>query len=154
MSYYFLDSSALIKRYVIEVGTAWVRSITVRSAGQTIIIAHITQAEIVSGAMRRKREGTVTAPTARAVRLLIDRHASREYKVVGLTVEVIRRAEDQLEVHPRRTYDAIQLASALASNARLITAGLSPLIFVSADTRLLTAAAAEGLTTDDPHAHP
>jgi len=25
---YFLDSSALVKRYVIETGTAWVRSLT------------------------------------------------------------------------------------------------------------------------------
>jgi predicted nucleic acid-binding protein len=125
-----------------------------RSAAQTIVIAHITQAEIVSGAMRRKREGSVTARTARTVRLLIDRHVSREYRVVGLTSEIIRSAEDRLEVHSLRTYDAIQLASALASNTRLITAGLSPLIFVSAATRLLQAAAAEGLMTDDPNAHP
>ncbi len=25
---YFVDSSALVKRYVLEIGTAWVRSIT------------------------------------------------------------------------------------------------------------------------------
>lgn len=154
MTHYFMDTSALIKRYVREVGTPWIQSITTRSARNIIFIAHITQAEVVSGAMRRKREGTIPARTARAVRLLIDRHVSREYRVIGLTRQVVQRAEDLLELYPLRAYDSIQLASALGSNARLVTAGLPPITFVSADTRLLTAAAAEGLTTDNPTAHP
>ena len=152
MTHYFLDSSALVKRYVVEVGANWVRSITLPSAANSIIIAHITQVEVVSGAMRRKREGTITARTARVTRLLVDRHASREYRVIGLTGQIVQRAEDLLEVHPLRAYDSIQLASALESNTRLIAAGLSPLTFISADSRLLSAA--EGLTTDDPNAHP
>ena len=60
MTQYFLDSSALIKRYVIEPGTTWVRSLTNHSSGNTAIIAQITQIEIVSGASRRVREGTLT----------------------------------------------------------------------------------------------
>jgi predicted nucleic acid-binding protein len=154
MTQYFFDSSALIKRYVVEPGTIWVRSLTRRRSGNTVIIAHITQIEIVSGAARRAREGTLSPRTVRAVRLLIDRHARREYVVIGLTPQVVRRAEDLLTVHPLRTYDAVQLASALESNTRLVAAGLSPLRFVSADTRLLTAAATEGLMTEDPNAYP
>src|SRR5262249_50166962 len=154
MTQYFLDSSALIKRYIIEPGTTWIRPLTSRSSGHTVIIAQITQIEIVSGASRRVREGMLTTRTARAVRLLIDRHARRDYVVIGLTPQVVRRAEDLLAVHPLRTYDAVQLASALESNTRLVVAGLSPLIFVSADTRLLTAAATEGLMPEDPSAHP
>ena len=154
MTQYFLDSSALIKRYTVEPGTTWIRPLTSRSSGNTVIIAQITQVEIVSGASRRVREGTLTTRTARAVRLLIDRHARREYMVIGLTPQVVRRAEDLLAVHPLRTYDAVQLASALESNTRLVVAGLSPLIFVSADARLLVAAAIEGLMTEAPNAHP
>ena len=153
MTQYFLDSSALSKRYIVEL-TAWVRSLTTRSSGNTVIIAQITQIEIVSAAARHVREGTLTMRIARAVRLLIDRHARREYVVLGLTQQVVRRAEDLLTVHPLRTYDAVQLASALESNTRLVAAGLSPLRFVSADARLLVAAAAEGLMTEDPQAHP
>jgi len=119
MTQYFLDSSALIKRYIVEPGTTWVRSIIQRSSGNTVIIAQITQIEIVSGASRR-----------------------------------VRRAEDLLTVHPLRTYDAVQLASALESNTRLVAAGLSPVIFVSADVRLLVAATTEGLMAEDPNAHP
>ncbi|MBI5668247.1 MAG: type II toxin-antitoxin system VapC family toxin [Chloroflexi bacterium] len=153
MSYYFLDSSALVKRYIVETGTMWIRSITAPDTSNTIVIAHITQAEVVSGAMRRKREGLITSRTARAIRLLMDRHSSREYRVVGLTAQVMQRAEDLLEIHQLRAYDSVQLASALESNARLITAGLPAMIFVSADTHLLTAAVAEGLTTDNPNNH-
>jgi len=153
MSHYFLDSSALIKRYVVEAGSNWIRSLTIPNARNTIIIAHITQAEVVSGTMRRKRDGTITARTAHVTRLLIDRHASREYRVVGLNAQIIRRAEDLLENHPLRAYDSIQLASALESNMRLVAAGLSAITFVSADTRLLTTAVAEGMTIDDPNAH-
>jgi predicted nucleic acid-binding protein len=154
MTHYFLDSSALVKRYIVEVGTSWIRSVTLPSVGNSIIIAHITQVEVVSGAMRRKREGTITARTARATRILVDRHASRVYRVIGLTGQIVQHAEDLLEAHSLRAYDSIQLASALASNTRLIAAGLSPLMFISADSRLLSAAAAEGLVTDDPNAHP
>jgi hypothetical protein len=57
-------------------------------------------------------------------------------------------------VHPLRTYDAVQLASALESTTRLVAAGLLPLRFVSADARLLVAAATEGLMTEEPQAHP
>ncbi len=64
----------------------------------------------------------------------------------------IHRAENLLELYALRAYDSIQLASALESNARLVFAGLPAITFVSADTRLLTAAAIEGLATDDPSA--
>lgn len=152
--HYFLDSSALIKRYITEQGTVWVRSITSPSAGNTIILAQITQVEIFSGVFRRRREGLVPPRTVQAIRLLCHRHVKREYMVVELAAPIIQSAEDLLDKHPLRAYDAIQLASALVANARLTGAVLAPLVFVSADARLLTAATAEGLTVDDPNAYP
>lgn len=154
MTAYFLDSSAVIKRYAPEVGTAWVRALTLPSAGNTILVAQMTQAEVISGVRRRVREGTIAPRVARAIRLLLDRHMRREYLVTELTAPIVHRAEDLLEQHPLRAYDALQLASAFDSNTRLVAAGVGPLIFVAADTRLLAAAAAEGLATDDPNAHP
>jgi uncharacterized protein len=47
MTQYFLDSSALIKRYIVEPGTTWVRSLTIPNSGNTVIISQITQIEIV-----------------------------------------------------------------------------------------------------------
>jgi predicted nucleic acid-binding protein len=154
MSHYFVDSSALIKRYIAEVGTHWMRSIVNPIVGNIIIIAHITQVEVVSGIMRRKRDGNITPRTARATRLLLDRHTSRQYKVISLSAPIVQRAEDLLEAHLLRAYDSIQLASALEINSRFVAAGLPPITFISADNRLVVAANTEGLTTDDPNAYP
>lgn len=153
MSHYFFDTSALVKRYVVEQGTSWVRSIVAPEADNTILVAQITRVEIVSAASRRKRGGQISERTARAVRLMIDRHSRREYKMVGLTEQTIQRAEDILETHALRAYDAVQLAVALNSNDGLVAAGLPPLVFVSADKRLLEAAMREGLSVEDPSTH-
>lgn len=53
-----------------------------------------------------------------------------------------------------RAYDAVQLAAALTANDALVTADLSPLIFVAADNDLLAAARAEGLAADNPNLYP
>jgi predicted nucleic acid-binding protein len=153
VTHYFVDSSALIKRYIAEQGGAWIQTITSSNAGNTIIIASITQVEIVSGVSRRKRENVVSARTAQAIRLLLNRHIRHEYMVVELTQPLIQRAEDLLDRHPLRAYDSVQLASALIANNRLIAAGLASVGFVSADVRLLTAAKAEGLVIDDANTH-
>jgi uncharacterized protein len=151
---YFLDSSALIKRYILEQGTVWMRAIVAPSAGNTLLVSRITPVEVISGVCRRQREGAVTPRVARAVRVLLTQHLQRDYRAIDLVEHVIQQSQDLLERYPLRAYDAIQLASALEGQARLISAELAPLIFVSADTRLLAAASAEGLSTDDPNSHP
>ena len=69
----------------------------------------------------------------------LDRHASREYLVIGLTERIAHDAEDILAAHPLRAYDAVQLASAVNARGRFAATGFGPLLFVSADQRLLTA---------------
>jgi predicted nucleic acid-binding protein len=147
---YFFDSSALTKRYIQETGTTWIRQVSARSSRNRIWIAEITPVEVVSAVSRLKREGKVSARSARAIRLLLNRHAMREYDVILFSQSILRAAQDLLDVLPLRAYDAIQLASALDSNARLTEANLAPLIFVSADTRLLNTAAAAGLQIHHP----
>ena len=154
MTAYGFDSSALVKRYVTEVGTVWVRSLVVPAAGHTIFVAQITSVEVVSALARRAREGQIAARTGRAARLLVDRHHVREYQVIRLTDEIVQGAEDLLGRHPLRAADALQLASALAIHSRFIANSLPGLVFVSADQRLLTAAMTEGLQTDNPDLHP
>jgi predicted nucleic acid-binding protein len=76
-----------------------------------------------------------------------------EYQLVELTPTVVDKAQSLLERYPLRTYDAVQLASALCSNEALQTAKLPPLVFLAADNRLLKAAIAEGLSVDNPNDH-
>ena len=99
------------------------RSLATPDSGHTLMIAQVTPAELVSGVARRRREGSVPPRTAQAIRLLVDRHTIREYTVIALQAQVLHRAEDLLEAHALRAYDAVQLASALESNKRLVAAG-------------------------------
>jgi hypothetical protein len=50
-----------------------------------ILVAQMTQAEVISGTRRRVREGTIAPRVTRAIRLLLDRHTRREYLVIELT---------------------------------------------------------------------
>ncbi len=62
MAVYVVDSSALVKRYVRETGTAWVRGLTDPAAGHIFYIAGITGVEVVSALTRQTRSGAL-APT-------------------------------------------------------------------------------------------
>ena len=56
--------------------------------------------------------------------------------------------------HALRGYDAVQLAAALEANDERIADDLAPLILVSADDDLNTAAEAEGLKVENPNNYP
>jgi len=45
---YYLDTSALSKRYVNEVGSAWIRTLTAPAMGHALVTARITMAEMYS----------------------------------------------------------------------------------------------------------
>ncbi|MBX3086456.1 MAG: type II toxin-antitoxin system VapC family toxin [Anaerolineae bacterium] len=154
MTRYFLDSSALIKRYVTEIGSNWVDALALPTSGNSLIIAQVTPVEVMSGISRYKRENILTASAAKSIRLLLDRHVKQEYFVIELTAILVQQAEDLLEKYPLRAYDSIQLATAVAASGQITSAKLTPFVFVSGDKRLLAAANAEGLTVDDPNLHP
>lgn len=151
MSLYFFDSSALVKRYLTETGTNWVRQVVAPRTGNRIFIAHITPIEMVSGLARKQREAGISARTMQAAMLLIDRHAHRDYVVVRFSDQVEQQAKVLLTTYPLRAYDAVQLASAMIINQQLTGTGL---IFVSGDVRLLNVVAREGLPSDNPNNHP
>jgi hypothetical protein len=151
---YFFDSSAVVKRYVHEIGTAWVHSITAPTAGHFIYVAHITGVEVVSAITRQARHGAL-APTDAATALMHLHHDfAHQYHTVDITSVLIARAMALAEIHALRGYDAVQCAAALVIHSYRQTLGMSLLTLVSADAALNTAAAAEGLQVDNPNAHP
>jgi hypothetical protein len=154
MSTYFFDSSGIIKRYIREKGTDFVRQVTTPTAQHTVMIAAITPVEVASAFRRLQREEHLTAASADRLLRLFAQHTERDYVRLGLTDEIVSRATALLAAHPLRAYDAVQLASADISNTRLTRAGHSPLTFVTADTRLADAGRAIGLTTYDPNTSP
>lgn len=48
MSFYFLDTSALIKHYVYEVGSSWLEATVFKPAGNMLLISRITVVEMRS----------------------------------------------------------------------------------------------------------
>ena len=64
MVLYYFDSSALVKRYISERGTAWVLGITDPGAGNIIFVARITAVEVVSAIMRAAWADSITSADA------------------------------------------------------------------------------------------
>jgi uncharacterized protein len=154
VSAYYLDSSALAKRYLVEPGTAWIRGITDPGAGHAIIASEITRVEVAAAIGARHRGNTITnAERALAFDLLVQ-HTIEEYQMVAVDPSVLDRAMQLTQVRRLRGYDAVQLATALAVGDTYRQAGLSAPVFVSADRDLLAAAEAEGLQVEDPNARP
>ncbi len=153
MTYFFLDSSALSKRYMSEHGTEWIREITLPSAGNTIIIAAISQVEIIAEVIRLKEERLISSDTVRSIRRLLEYHVRHEYLTTALTPTIMRHAEDLLAKYKLDLHEAVQLASALTVNARLMDAELGRVWFVSADFRLFAASGSENLAFDIPIPH-
>jgi len=153
MADYYADSSVLVKRHIHEAGTAWFRNLCDTAAGNVIVTARISMVEVYSALCRRQREARLSAVDYGHIATDFATTCTTEYQFVELTVPIVERARHLLERHPLRAYDAVQLASALTAQDALLSAGLLPLTFLTADDRLLAAARAEDLMADNPNVH-
>jgi predicted nucleic acid-binding protein len=153
MADYFLDTSALVKRHVTEVGTTWVKSLVRAKAGHTLYVARITAVEVTSAITRRQHNGDLSSAQAGAILGHFRRHLTQRYRVIELTPALFNNAMQAARKHRLRAYDAVQLAVALEVQRLQQDAGLGPVTLVSADRDLNTAATAEGMAVDDPTVH-
>lgn len=153
VSAYFLDSSALLKRYVPEVGTAWMQSISDPQSQNLLIVAHIAWVEICSAVARRQREASISNIQANQILAAFSAHWNTQYFIVAIDKTVIDLAGQLVNQHPLRAYDAVQLAAALSLQEQLTPPNAS-LTFLTADSRLLAIAQAENLLADNPNLHP
>lgn len=159
MAAYVVDSSALVKRYVTEIGSAWTTSLLFdQDAGgsysHTIFLANITLVEVTAALARRHRGRTLSQSDYAMARAQFRREAGQRFLLTDLTAAHVVNAMTVAEKHALRGYDAVQLAVALALQAERSLDGLAPLIFVSADNELLAAAHLEGLPVGNPNLHP
>lgn len=151
MPVYFVDSSALVKRYINEIGSAWVLNLFNPALNNEILIAAITSVEIVAAITRRMRSGNASGTDATDVCNLFKNDLISEYQVVEITENIINSAMALAETHGLRGYDAVQLAAGCAVNALCAANSLPSVIFVSADNELNTAAVSEGLIVENPN---
>ena len=153
MTAYYFDTSALIKRYVSEPGSGWVRQLLRPAYDHLFVTCRLTMPEMYSAFARRLREGSVSQASYTTTIQAFESDSMAVYHLLELTPDGVQRSRRLLEHHPLRANDAVQLASALLANRSLVEAGLSPLLFLCADSRLLDAARAEGLAGDNPNHH-
>jgi predicted nucleic acid-binding protein len=150
----YVDTSALVKRYVGEVGTIWVRRALACPVRQGISTALLAQPEVLSALQRKVREGTLAAAEAQRLARRVQRHFARRYRLVAITPARVTQANALVQAHPLRAYDALHLACALAVRSTLQQYGLPAPLFIAADDALLAAARAEGFAVDNPLRHP
>ena len=154
MAIYFLDSSALVKRYINETGSDWVCNLFDPRLGNQFFVAAIAGVEIVSAITRRSKNGSISVADALAVRNQFKQDFQTEYQIIEISHKVINSAINMAELYALRGYDAVQLASGQELNILCITNGLVGINFVSADNNLNTAALAEGLFLENPNNYP
>lgn len=134
----YLDTSALIKRFVAEKGSPLVQTLVTRKG--PIATAKIAYAEVYAGLTRKLREGHLSD----ASYALACRHFEADWQAyirVELHDDTLFLARDLIRRHPLRGFDAIHLASAIS----LKNALGEDITFAAADERLLRAAKAEDL---------
>jgi len=157
--YYFFDASAIVKCYVDEPGSKWVKKIIALSDSDTTnsanitFIAEISIAEVAAAfsilyrtgrSSRRARDGILDS-------FLTD--VDTIFKIIPVVPYDFYDAAYLTHRYPLKAYDAVQLAIALRHHQTMTRRDLN-LIFVSGDLQQLRAAAAEGLATDNPFDHP
>ena len=107
----YLDTSALIKRFVAEAGSETVNDLVGKAP--PIVTAKIAFAEVHAGLKRKHREGFLSGRDyALSVRQFEDDWES--YIRVDLRDEILRLARDLIRQHPLRGFEAIHLSSALS----------------------------------------
>ncbi len=153
MGMYFLDTSAVVKYYVLEQGRPFVANLYDPRHGHALYIAQVTLVEAVASICRKAREKSIT-PTERDA--LIDTFrtdSDNTYSVILLTTALCTAAGDLCRIHQLRAYDAMQLACALDLRDEAKTRQVPEPVFVCADNNLLNVAKAEGLRVENPNSY-
>jgi predicted nucleic acid-binding protein len=153
---YDLEPSALMKYYVTEPGSTWVRQLVDEEAN-VLASAEITIAEVAAALGIIARMGRIRRRQRDAFWGRFTRDLLRRYEFLPTRRRIITRAAALCLKHPLRGFDAIHLASGLQLQDTLAQqeAGDNALssMYVTSDDRLLTAAQAEGLTVENPFWH-
>lgn len=146
MARYFFDSSALVKRYLLEEGTRTVLELI--ESGEPLVVSRLALVEIASTAARRVKSGDISGDQCDSLLQVLEEEFRTRFDVIELGGAAITRGVDLIRVHALRAADAIQLSCALMAAGGSRTG--SEFVFVSSDGELNAAAEAEDLTVLDP----
>jgi len=157
MAIFYLDTSALVKRYINEPGSAWVRQLcnardVTDEPLHVLLVGRIAIVEVAAALSILERRNIILPGVARHAYRKFTDDWSTAYQIREITPDTLSSAAALARQHPLKAYDAVHLATALETQQQLDDNRLD-LILVSGDTRLLQAAQREGLDTENPFAH-
>lgn len=146
---YYLDTSALVKLYVRELGTERMLQLAGRTAGHQLAVLSLSQVEIRSALRRRERGGEIARKVADELLANFQRHLESRFLRQVLTDAMLDAACALVDKHGLSALDAVQLAGYFALRTAV---GNNAPTFVCADQELLRAAEGEAIPTLDPSA--
>ena len=148
---FYMDASALAKRYVPEKGSAQIDAILDHVPSNRIRLLNIGAGEVVSILVRKRNAGTLSLVDFGQALADFDAEIVGTTRVTrtSVTSRLVTASFPLIIAHAVNSTDALALKSALAFARRLRGTG-DDLFLVASDQRLLRAAQAEGLTTFNP----
>ncbi len=151
MNLFWLDASALAKRYLPEKGTSLMNHLFNQTSPDEMICLLQGVGEAISVFVRRRNEGRITDIVYRQILLDLSSEISDQGEVEKIhpTESQVTDSWELIETHSINSTDALILRCALDKAADLRHDG-DDLVLVSSDLRLIRAAKAEGLLTFNP----
>jgi uncharacterized protein len=154
MATYFLDTSAIIKRYIFEPGQAWILSLCNSAQGHDLYISQAALVEVVAAMCRRAREKSISIAERDRLITVFRQDSEQGYNIWPVTTDLYHAAGDLCRSHRLRAYDAVQLACIVALRRYTLANQAPEPIFVCADVGLLDIAGVEGLQGENPNTYP
>jgi len=145
MAFYFLDTSALVKRYYDEPGTETVDRLV--SSEMPTAISSLSVIETTSTFRRKYNRDEITESDTNALLGEFFREALDDFMIIPLDESLTQFSFELVTAHDLRTLDSLQLSAALS----LSTDEEAP-VFVCADSDLVSTAKQHGLDTVNPEA--
>jgi len=134
----YLDSSALVKRYLVETGSSEVVRMMAEAKRKGTVA--ISRAEVIAALAKAVRMGALTQEEAESAREVFQREWRRlgRFRITDLVLEMACDLAWKLGL---RGYDSVQLAAAALWQAT----DNEPVVMITFDGRLWEAAASIGL---------
>ena len=147
MVIYYLDTSAVVKRYITsEAGADFMRVLLEDAVSDEIFsISYFGVLEFNAVIRRQMRSGRLTDAAIQK----FEQDSSDIFRVVPSGGETLQQALPVIQAYGLRTGDAIHLATALSIAA---VSGYNQTFMVTSDGELLAAAEAAGMGALDPQA--
>ena len=148
MPVFYLETSALVKKYRTEKGTEVIAGLFQgKREAEVFVTSYFTVLEITSVATRLLRAGTLRTRTYEVILGRLSQDVRGTIRLQSVSDSVLSEATRLTQVYALRAPDAIHMATALSVRA---TTHDEPFYFLGSDARLNTGCENSGLVVLDP----